>query len=102
MKYGEASEDATTSQSYDIIQNHFVSTYADDLGKLVGEENLTFEKMTDICGYLYWAKIDGKVLKFEVSDNVLNYCAATGDAKLYGVSYGVPELWELGAFEFLT
>lgn len=63
---------------------------------------MTFKKMTDICGYLYWADLDGKELKFEVSEFVSNYCDAAGDSKLYGVSYGVPELWQLGSFEFLS
>lgn len=37
-----------------------------------------------------------------MTNEVYNYCAAVCDSKLYGVSYGVPELWKLGAFEFLT
>jgi hypothetical protein len=35
-----------------------------------------------------------------LTKELLNICQAAGDAKIYKSSYGVDELWELGAFEF--
>lgn len=58
--------------------------------------------MVDICGYLQWAEIADLTLRFKPAENDDDYCLAYGDSKLYSVSYGLEELWKLGAFEFLN
>jgi hypothetical protein len=54
-----------------------------------------------VCAYLLWAKVDKLTLKFNVPDQAYDYCSAVGDGKLYGVSYGLDDLWKLGSFEFM-
>ena len=68
----------------------------------MGEKNFTFKKFKDVCAYLLWAQTDKLELKFNVTPETYGYCAAVGDAKLYGVSYGVSELWKLGSYEYLS
>ena len=79
-----------------------MSNYMTDLERLTGWFNLTEKSFGSICQYIYWAQISRIDLKFTPSEKVNKFCAANGDAKLYTVSYGVPSLWELGAFEFLN
>ena len=80
-----------------------MDTYGEELSKTV---NMTLDdkKFRDVCTYIYWV-VENKMrnlLKFEVTDHIVNVCNANGDDKLYGVSYGVPELWQLSSFEFLN
>jgi len=58
--------------------------------------------MVDICGYLQWAELANLTLKFTPKPSDDAYCLAYGDSKLYSVSYGIPDLWKLGSYEFLN
>lgn len=53
------------------------------------------------CAYIQWASLAGLDLYFDATQMDLNYCMAMSDAKQYSVSYGLPELWKLGSYEFL-
>jgi hypothetical protein len=96
-----AKSDSKSHYDYSYLQSYFVNNYLTNLQNLTGWNNITSSNMSDICSYIYWAQIDNLELQFNptVLDN--DYCAGLGDAKEYLVSYGVDELWELGAFEFL-
>ena len=69
---------------------------------LVNITNITFGEFKDMCAYMLWAKLDKLILKFNVTKETYDYCSAVGDSKLYGVSFGVPDLWQLGSMEFLN
>lgn len=58
--------------------------------------------MMSMCGYLQWAQFAQKDLKFLPSDADNAYCLAYGDSKLYGVSYGHEQLWQLAGADFLN
>lgn len=79
-----------------------MNNYVNNLENLTGQPNLTATSFHDICQYIYWAELSNIELKFSPTDEVNNYCMANGDSNLYSVSYGHPELWQLGAFEFLN
>jgi hypothetical protein len=53
------------------------------------------------CAYIQWATLANLDLYFDATQMDLNYCMAMSDAKQYSVSYGLPELWKLGSYEFL-
>lgn len=57
--------------------------------------SLNKKDFKDVCGYIYWIDANHmeSKLKFKYSNDILSFCKAVGDSKLYGVSYGVPTLW---------
>lgn len=57
--------------------------------------------MKEVCAYLLWARVDKLIIKYDITDEIYNYCAAMGDSKLFGISIGVPDLWHVASYQFL-
>jgi hypothetical protein len=71
------------------------------LQTLTGYHIRTPQALVSYCAYIQWATLAGLDLYFDARQMDLNYCMAMSDSKQYSVSYGLPELWKLGSFEFL-
>ncbi len=71
------------------------------LQTLTGFHIRTPQALVSFCAYIQWATLAGLEIYFDATQMDLNYCMAMSDAKLYRVSYGLSELWKLGAYEFL-
>lgn len=90
------------SEQFKVISNHILSSLEPKMRELTLWNNLTTAKLViNMCGYIQWSSYDNLPLSFEYDDNLLRHCSAAGDAKLFFKSYGLPEPWMLGAFEFL-
>jgi len=73
-KYADAQSDAYASYDYEYLLDYFYDNYLDDLADLIGWPDITDDDMSDICGYIYWANIEGLELNFTITDEVNAYC----------------------------
>jgi hypothetical protein len=63
---------------------------------------MTDETLREVCAYILWARGHNLTLNFTPSYDDEVSCAAIGDIDYYGISYGIPDLWRLGAYEFIN
>lgn len=101
-RYAAAAQLTTKSDQYVKVSTYFTDNYKSKLEILTNTTISTAKEMVDVCGYLEWAVLANLSLKFTPKLVDDDYCLAFGDSKLYSVSYGLDELWKLGAFEFLN
>lgn len=92
-RYKAVASLASKGEEFAKVQNYFLSNYAAELSKLTNTNISTFKEMTDVCSYIQWAELANLTLKFKLTPSQEDYCLASGDSKLYSVSYGLPELW---------
>jgi hypothetical protein len=83
------------------VEDHFFPQAKLMIYQLAGLDALSNEELRHVCSYILWA-IDANItLTFTPSFDEVAMCSTIGDARFYGVSYGIQELWHLGAYEFL-
>ena len=59
------------------------------------------EEMFNVANYLFWGHVSGLKLKFELTDDDLNYLNAAENRKIWRKYHSSPELISLAAYELL-
>eukprot|EP00347_Sterkiella_histriomuscorum_P023194 403335592 len=100
-RYAMTAQMTAQSDEYAKVQKYFIDNFLDEFERATNT-SLSFKQMVEVCGYMQWAELANLTLNFTPTASIDQYCLAMGDTKLYSVSYGLDELWKLGAFEFLN
>ena len=100
-RFGFALNLAEENKEYQKIGNYFYDNYHTQFEELIQEQVSSIKEMSKRCSYIEWAILAGLELKFKPSDLDMGYCMALGDYKMYALSYGLPEIWKLSAYNFL-
>lgn len=63
---------------------------------------MTDETLREVCSYILLAFDQNLTLNFTVGYDDMVICSQLSDIHYYGVSYGIAELWHIGAYEFVN
>jgi len=74
-KFGSATSDVASSNSYKEARTYFYDKYKKDLEKLVGWSNISETDFDNICEYIFFSSFNSSIkLNFTPSDYDRAYC----------------------------
>lgn len=84
------------------MYNYYYPVAREMIENLTQIQNMTDEYLREVCSYILLAYDQKLALNFTPTYDDMVICSQIADIHYYGISYGISELWHIGAYEFIN